>query len=221
MSAHGKRSRPFYHGPKMMSLGTTIATSATGEASSVTEADLVACVRPLRIFARSLTRNHERADDLVQDTVVRALAAAHQFQAGTNLKAWMFTILRNLHYDELRKKRVWVQSLEDIAGCEPTVLPNQEASLELRDFDRAFWQLDHNRRKALVLVAADGLSYEAAAKACNCPPGTVKSRVSRARRELLRILNDGLPAGARRAPRSPARGVDEPRASERESSLAA
>ena len=133
----------------------------------------------------------------------------------------MFTILRNLYYDELRKKRVWVQSLEDIAGYEPTVLPNQEASLELRDFDRAFWQLDCNQRKALVLVAADGLSYEDAAKECNCPTGTVKSRVSRARRELLRILEGGSPSASRRRTPSPAVCVDGAPASGRVSSLAA
>jgi RNA polymerase sigma-70 factor, ECF subfamily len=205
----------------MMSLGTTIATSATGETSSVMEADLVACIPPLRIFARSLTRNYERADDLVQDTVVRALAAAHQFQAGTNLKAWMFTILRNLHCDDLRKKRVWVQSLEEIAGYEPAVLPNQEASLELGDFDRAVWQLDDNQRKALILVGADGLSYEEAAKECDCPTGTVKSRVSRARRELLRILEGGSPADSRRAPPSPSKRIGGRLASRRPNSLAA
>jgi RNA polymerase sigma-70 factor (ECF subfamily) len=204
-----------------MSVGKSIATSATGGTRSVTEADLVACVPHLRIFARSLTRNHERGDDLVQDTIVKALTAAHQFRAGTNLKAWTFTILRNLHYDELRKKRVWFQSLDDIAGYDPAVLPNQDATLELGDFDRAVWQLDDNQRKALMLVGADGLSYKEAAKKCDCPTGTVKSRVSRARRELLQILERGAPAVSLRHTPSPAGRSDDPLAGEHADSLAA
>jgi RNA polymerase sigma-70 factor (ECF subfamily) len=178
----------------MTYLGNALTTTATGGPSNIVDADLVACVPHLRIFAMSLTRNHEHAEDLVQDTIVRALTASRQFQAGTNLKAWMFTILRNLHYDGLRKKRVHTHSLDEIPGKEPAVSPSQEASLEFGDFRRAFRQLNGNRRKALYLVGADGLSYEEAAKLCDCPKGTVKSRVSRARRELLRILEDASPA---------------------------
>jgi RNA polymerase sigma-70 factor (ECF subfamily) len=86
--------------------------------------DFLACVPHLRAFAWFLARNRERADDLVQDLIVRALSAAHRFQAGTNLKTWMFTILRNLHYNELRKSRVQIQSLDDPLAYEPAVLPN-------------------------------------------------------------------------------------------------
>jgi len=181
----------------MACLDKAMTTTVTGGTSGVTDVDLVACVPHLRIFARSLTGNHERADDLLQDTIVRALTAAHQFRAGTNLRAWMFTILRNLHCDQMRKKRVQTHSLDDTPGHEPAVSPSQEASLEFSDFSRAFWQLDDDRRKALFLVGADGLTYEEAAKLCDCPKGTVKSRVSRARRELLRILEDASPVDER------------------------
>ena len=110
----------------------------------------------------------------------------------------MFTILRNLYYNETRKNRFVVQSLDDPLAYEPAVLPSQMASLEFGDFRRAFWQLSDERREALILIGANGLSYEEAAKVCDCPKGTMKSRVSRARTELLRILEDGLLADKRR-----------------------
>jgi RNA polymerase sigma-70 factor (ECF subfamily) len=159
--------------------------------SNVIEADLIACIPHLRAFARFLTGNRERADDLVQDAVVRALTAAHQFQPGTNLKAWIFTILRNLYYNEIRKNRVKLQSIDEMAIDEPAMPATQEASLEFGDFRRAFWQLGEDQREVLILVGASGLSYEEAAKVCNCPTGTIKSRVSRARRELLKTLQEG------------------------------
>jgi RNA polymerase sigma-70 factor (ECF subfamily) len=158
---------------------------------NVGDHDLIACVPHLRAFARFLTGNRERADDLVQDTVVRALTAAHQFQRGTNLKAWMFTILRNQHYNDVRKTRIRLQSLDDPSIDEPAAPATQDARLEFGDFRRAFWQLAENQREVLILIGASGLSYEEAAKVCNCPTGTIKSRVSRARRELLKTLHDG------------------------------
>jgi RNA polymerase sigma-70 factor (ECF subfamily) len=172
--------------------------TATHATSNVGEKDLLACVPHLRAFAWFLARNRERADDLVQDTIVRALSAAQQFQVGTNLKGWVFTILRNLHYNEVHKNRIQMPSLDDPLTYEPTVLPNQIASLEFGDFRRAFWQLADDRREALILMGASGFSYEEAAKVCGCREGTIKSRVSRARRELLQILEDGLLADRRR-----------------------
>jgi RNA polymerase sigma-70 factor (ECF subfamily) len=175
-----------------------MATTAIHPTGNIGENDLLACVPHLRAFAWFLARNRDRADDLVQDTIVRALTAAQQFRAGSNLKAWMFTILRNLYYNEMRKNRIQTQSLDDPLAYEPAVLPSQVASLEFGDFRRAFWQLADDRREALILIGASGLSYEEAAKVCDCPKGTVKSRVSRARRELLQILEDGLLADRRR-----------------------
>jgi RNA polymerase sigma-70 factor, ECF subfamily len=164
--------------------------------------ELIACMPHLRAFARFLTGNRERADDLVQDTIVRALTAAHQFEPGTNLKAWMFTILRNQHYNDLRKNRIRLQSLDGPSVGEAAAPPTQDAHLEFGDFRRAFWQLGEDQREVLMLIGASGLSYEEAARVCRCPAGTIKSRVSRARRELLKTLREG-PALARRDDRGP------------------
>jgi len=169
-------------------------TTTTDETIAVGEAELLACVPHLRAFALFLTRNRDRADDLVQDTIVRALTAAHQFRAGTNLKAWMFTILRNHYFGEVRGNRMKTQSLDEPLAHRPAVPPNQIAGLEFRDFQRAFWQLNGEGREVLILVGVSGLSYEEAATICDCPLGTIKSRISRARAELLRILDDGSAA---------------------------
>ena len=163
----------------------------SNETASFRQEDLLACIPHLRAYARFLTGNRERADDLVQDALVRALTAAHQFQAGTNLKAWIFTILRNLFYNEIRKNRLKVQSIDDIPGEGPATPPTQDANLEFADFRRAFWQLGQSQREVLIMVGASGLSYEEAAAICGCAVGTIKSRVSRARRELLKILQEG------------------------------
>jgi RNA polymerase sigma-70 factor, ECF subfamily len=173
-----------------MTHAQTTMTSTPYPTWNFGESDLLTCVPHLRAFARSLTGHRERADDLVQDTIVRALKAAHQFQPGTNLKAWMFTILRNLHYGDLRKGHWRVESLEDTVMLQPVALPTQDARLEFRDFCRAFGQLTDEQREVLILVGASGVSYEEAARICDCPTGTVKSRVSRARTALMLILND-------------------------------
>jgi RNA polymerase sigma-70 factor (ECF subfamily) len=157
--------------------------------SSFTEAELVSVVGRLQGFARSLTRSAERADDLLQDTIVRAMASADRFQAGTNLQAWMSTILRNQHYANLRKDRVRVRSFDEAGINEPSVAPNQEINLEFKNFSRAFSELSDEHRDALTLVGADGLSYAAAAIICKCPIGTIKSRVSRGRLQLRSILD--------------------------------
>jgi RNA polymerase sigma-70 factor, ECF subfamily len=149
---------------------------------------LVECIPHLRAFARSLTRNREQADDLVHDAAVRALAAESQFCPGTNFKAWIFTILRNLYYNRWREHRVRSALLEDPALAAGPIGPTQEAALKVRDFKRAFWQLGADQREALILVGASGLSYEEAAAICRCPVGTVKSRVSRARQQLMQPL---------------------------------
>ena len=142
----------------------------------------------LRAFARSLTRNRDQADDLVNDAIVRAISASQQFTPGTNFKAWIFTILRNLFYNEGRKRHSKFSSLDDLTVNEPSISASQEASLEFCDFRRAFWQLTDDHREVLILVGASGLSYEEAAEVCNCAVGTIKSRVSRARNELVRLL---------------------------------
>ena len=160
------------------------------EASPEFRSALVDCIPHLRAFARSLTRNRDRADDLVHDAAVRALAAADQFTPGTNFKAWIFTILRNLYYNEGRKDHSRNVPFDEATVTEHAVPATQEAALEFSDFRRAFWQLGEDHREVLMLVGASGLSYEEAAKICDCAVGTIKSRVSRARQELTRLLAD-------------------------------
>ena len=159
------------------------------EASPEFRSALVDSIPHLRAFARSLTRNRDRADDLVHDAAVRALAAAEQFTPGTNFKAWIFTILRNLYYNEGRKDHARSVPFDETTVTEHAIPPTQEAALEFSDFRRAFWQLGEDHREVLMLVGASGLSYEEAAKICNCAVGTIKSRVSRARQELTTLLS--------------------------------
>jgi RNA polymerase sigma-70 factor (ECF subfamily) len=160
------------------------------EASPEFRSALVDSIPHLRAFARSLTRNRDRADDLVHDTAVRALAAADQFTLGTNFKAWIFTILRNLCYNQGRKNYFRDVPYEEATLTEHAIPPTQEVTLEFGDFRRAFWQLGEDHREVLMLVGASGLSYEEAAKICDCAVGTIKSRVSRARQELTKLLAD-------------------------------
>ena len=148
------------------------------------------CLPHLRAFARSLAGDRDQADDLVQDAVLRAIRAANQFTPGTNFKGWIFTILRNLYFNEFRRKRRGsMRPLEagdrEIHGTAPA----QQARLEFDDFRHAFNMLPAEQREALVLVGADGNPYEDAAAICGCPVGTIKSRVARGRRELQRLLN--------------------------------
>jgi RNA polymerase sigma-70 factor (ECF subfamily) len=133
----------------------------------------------LRAFARFLVRDRAAADDLVQDTVVRALDALPQFQAGTNLKAWLFTILRNLFFEQTRRRR---------RVTDEAIRADQDDATHVRDLDRLLWRLPPLLREALVLVGAQELSYEEASVICAVPVGTVKARVSRARVQLTQIL---------------------------------
>src|ERR671923_213092 len=158
------------------------------EASAEFRLALVDSIPHLRAFARSLTRNRDRADDLVHDAAVRALAAAHQFCPGTNFKAWIFTILRNLYYNEGRRDRSKNVPFEEATVAEHSIPATQEVALEFSDFKRAFWRLGEDHREVLILVGASGLSYEEAAEVCNCAVGTIKSRISRARHELAHLL---------------------------------
>jgi len=160
------------------------------EMSSEMRTALLEAVPHLRAFARSLTRNRDQADDLVNDTIVRAIAASNQFTPGTNFRAWVFTILRNLFYNQGRRGKARFSSIDDLTVDEPSENATQEASLEFGDFRRAFWQLPEHHREALILVGASGLNYEDAARICGCQVGTMKSRVSRARAELRRMLDE-------------------------------
>ena len=172
-------------------------TGPDGEHPSF-EVELLATIPHLRAYARFLTRDRERADDLVQDAVTRALGAAHQFNPGTNFKAWMFTIQRNIFFNEGRKRRPRFEVLDDVAERYGTPA-TQDSSLEFGDFRRAFWELSEEQREVLLLVGASGLSYEAAAEICGCAIGTIKSRASRARAQLAIIMERGPAMGRREA----------------------
>src|SRR5579872_1779930 len=158
--------------------------------------ELLALIPFLRAFARSLTGNQEGADDLAQETLVKAWQARNMFAPGTNLKAWLFTILRNQFYSD--RRRAWRQAPWDQDAAEriPGSSAEQSWAAELSDTARALSQLSDEQREALILVGAGGFSYEDAAAICHCAVGTVKSRVARARKALIEILDgeDKLPS---------------------------
>jgi RNA polymerase sigma-70 factor, ECF subfamily len=149
---------------------------------------ILAAIPSLRAFAISLSGNVDRADDLVQETILRALANIHSFQPGTNMPAWLFTILRNLFRSEYRKRR---REVEDADGSFAETLkshPDQIGRVEFQEFRQALAQLPSKQREALILVGASGFSYEEAADICECAVGTIKSRVNRARSRLAKLL---------------------------------
>ena len=153
--------------------------------------DLVALIPHLRAFARTLCGDAAAADDLAQDTVMKAWDARSSYQMGTNMKAWTFMILRNQFYSE--KRRSWRQSQLDQEAAERTLVAvdDPEAPVALDELRQALKTLPEEQREALILVGAGGFAYEEAAEICGCAVGTVKSRVSRARRALQAALEKG------------------------------
>jgi RNA polymerase sigma-70 factor, ECF subfamily len=149
---------------------------------------ILGSVPSLRAFAISLSGNVDRADDLVQETLLRALANIHSFQPGTNMPAWLFTILRNLFRSEYRKRRREVEDADGIYAAKVAIPPEQGAYLDFTDFRNALGKLSPEQREALLLIGAEGLTYEETAVICNTKVGTIKSRVNRARKRLAEIL---------------------------------
>lgn len=162
------------------------------------KSELLELIPFLRAFARSLCGHLETADDLSQETLVKAWQAREMFAPGTNLKAWLFTILRNQFYSD--RRRAWRQAPWDQEAAEriPGSAGEQSWAAELSDTARALSCLSAEQREALILVGAGGFSYEDAAKICDCAVGTVKSRVARARKSLMAILDgeERLPQAA-------------------------
>jgi len=157
-------------------------------APSVRDA-MLAAVPSLRAFAISLSGNVDRADDLVQETLLRAMANIDSFEPGTNMSAWLFTILRNLFRSEYRKRRREVEDADGKYAATLAVQPAQGAHLDFEDLQRALARLPADQREALLLVGASGFSYEQAADICGCAVGTIKSRVNRARNRLAELLH--------------------------------
>ncbi|MEN9754002.1 MAG: hypothetical protein RLZ07_384 [Pseudomonadota bacterium] len=149
---------------------------------------LIAAIPNLRAFAISLCGNTDRADDLVQETLVKAWGNIGSFTAGTNMPAWLFTILRNIFYSEYRKRRREVDDPDGEMAGRLSTLPAQPGHMDFLDFKAALQKLPADQREALILVGASGLSYEAAADICKCAVGTMKSRVNRARARLIELL---------------------------------
>jgi RNA polymerase sigma-70 factor (ECF subfamily) len=155
------------------------------------KAELVALIPHLRAFARTLAGDPTSADDLAQDAMMKAWDARESYQMGTNMKAWTFMILRNQFYSE--KRRSWRQSQLDQEAAERTLVAvdDPEAPVALDELRQGLAMLPAEQREALILVGAGGFAYEEAAEICDCAVGTVKSRVSRARRALHAILEAG------------------------------
>jgi RNA polymerase sigma-70 factor (ECF subfamily) len=151
-------------------------------------AAMLAAVPGLRAFAMSLTGRIDRADDLVQETLLRALTNIDSFQPGTNMSAWLFTILRNLFRSEYRKRRREVEDGEGRFSASLKSPPEQPGHMEFEEFRAALAKLPPDQREALVLVGASGFSYEEAAQICGSAVGTIKSRVNRARTRLAELL---------------------------------
>jgi|HubBroStandDraft_6_1064221.scaffolds.fasta_scaffold78675_2 RNA polymerase sigma-70 factor, ECF subfamily len=155
---------------------------------------MLAAIPNLRAFAMSLSGNVDRADDLVQETVMRAMANINTFTPGTNMAAWLFTILRNLFRSQYRKRRREVEDPDGSYLASLKAPAEQFGRLEFKELIEALAKLPHVQREALLLVAASGFSYEEAAAICGIAVGTVKSRVSRARQQLAELLVIGSPA---------------------------
>jgi RNA polymerase sigma-70 factor, ECF subfamily len=147
----------------------------------------------LRAFAVSLCGNIERADDLVQETLLKAWNNIDDFEEGTNLRAWLFTILRNTYFSECRRRRREVEDRDGTKALDLAVHPGQQGHLDMEDFRAALNQLPPDQREALVLVGAAGFSYEEAAAISQCAVGTIKSRVNRARVKLTDMLGVATP----------------------------
>ncbi|MEW5420721.1 sigma-70 family RNA polymerase sigma factor [Amorphus sp. 3PC139-8] len=151
--------------------------------------ELLEHIPNLRAFALSLTGNADQADDLVQEALMKAWTSLDRFQPGTNMRAWLFTILRNAFYSEFRKKRREVEDADGAMAAKLASHPEQTGHMDFEDFRRVLDQLPSDQREALILIGASGFSYEEAAEICGCAVGTVKSRVNRARARLAQMLS--------------------------------
>jgi RNA polymerase sigma-70 factor (ECF subfamily) len=151
-------------------------------------AALLSAIPELRAFAVSLCGSRDQGDDLVQDTLLSAWAHLQDFREGTNMAAWLFTILRNRFLNEYRRRRIWVEDVEGQHAERMTVTPEQEGWAISADLRYALGQLPVHQREAVILVGASGLSVAEAASVCGCEAGTIKSRVNRGRARLAELM---------------------------------
>ena len=150
--------------------------------------ELVEHLPAMRAFAISLTRNGATADDMVQDTLVKAWTNIEKFQEGTNMRAWLFTILRNTYYSSRRKAKREVSDVDGVLTDGLAEKPAHDGHMQMTDFRKALALLKDEQREALLLVGASGFSYEEAADMCGVAVGTIKSRTNRARARLAELL---------------------------------
>lgn len=150
--------------------------------------ELVEHLPAMRAFAVSLTRNAALADDMVQDALVKAWSNLDKFQPGTNMRAWLFTILRNTYYSNRRKAKREVPDTDGSITAGLSRKPDHDGRLNMMDFEAAFAKLPSEQREALVLVGASGFAYEEAAETCGVAVGTIKSRVNRGRAKLVELM---------------------------------
>jgi len=159
------------------------------EAGALTvQQQMLALAPNLRAFALSICGSADKADDLVQETMLRAITRIDSFQPGTNLGAWLTTILRNCFLSELRKRRYEVEDADGAYAHALRAAPEQESALEFKELRAALREIPFNQREALLLVGAAGLSYEDTATICQATTGTIKSRINRARSRLAALL---------------------------------
>ena len=149
---------------------------------------LISFLPNLRAFAIALCGDADRADDLVQDTMLKAWNSLDSFQEGTNLRAWLFTILRNTYFSDCRRRRREVPDDDGEYVAQLCVPPSQHGAVDAQDVLKALGHLTEDQREALILVGAEGFAYEEAATICGCAVGTIKSRVNRARNRLTELL---------------------------------
>ena len=149
---------------------------------------IMAALPALRSFAISLTKNLDKAEDLVQDTVLKAISKQERFEGGTNLQAWLFTILRNNHFSMHRKVNREVEDADGSYAESMIAVPEQEGCLMMAKLQEALARLPKDQREALLLIGLEGVEYEAAALELGCAVGTIKSRVNRARKRLAELL---------------------------------
>jgi len=162
--------------------------SAPPEPTQEFREGLIREMRDLRAFAVSLSGSFDRADDLLQETLLKAWSNSASFIPGTNLRAWLVTILRNTYYSQYRKRGREAQDFDGVYSSRLAAPPNQEAALDLADFQIALTKLAPEHRDVLLMVGAAGLSYEEAAEICGVAVGTIKSRLNRARVRLADLL---------------------------------
>jgi RNA polymerase sigma-70 factor (ECF subfamily) len=163
--------------------------SVDGTSAFSFKREMLAVLPSLRAFAVSLARRHDKADDLVQETVMKAWGKQESFQPGTSMRAWLFTILRNEFYSQMRRKGRELPDPDGVFAGNLATHPEQYGKLDLADFKTALDSLADDQREAIVLIGASGFSYEEAAEIAGVAVGTIKSRVNRARAKLQELLS--------------------------------